>query len=84
MIAMTQRIYGAFVTNVRDRMADLDLSQKDLAVRLKVSPSYVSQILSGHRRPGLDSLDEFATALEIDPADLIRQPEKIPETLLQS
>jgi transcriptional regulator with XRE-family HTH domain len=77
MIAMTQRIYGAFVANVRDRMADLDLSQKDLAVRLKVSPSYVSQILSGHRRPGLDSLDEFGTALGIEAADLIREPEKI-------
>jgi transcriptional regulator with XRE-family HTH domain len=77
MATMTQRIYGAFVANVRERMDDLGLSQKDLAVKLRVSPSYVSQILSGHRRPGLDSLDEFATALEIDPADLIRAAEKI-------
>jgi transcriptional regulator with XRE-family HTH domain len=77
MATMTQRIYGAFVANVRERMDDLGLSQKDLAAKLRVSPSYVSQILSGHRRPGLDSLDEFATALEIDPADLIRAAEKI-------
>jgi len=58
-------------------MDDLGLSQKDLAAKLMVSPSYVSQILSGHRRPGLDSLDEFATALDIEPAELIRQPEKV-------
>jgi transcriptional regulator with XRE-family HTH domain len=77
MVTMTQRIYGAFVANVRERMDDLGLSQKDLAAKLKVSPSYVSQMLSGHRRPGLDSLDEFATALDTEPADLIRQPEKV-------
>ena len=77
MIALSQRIYVAFVTNVRVRRDDLGISQKDLASKLCVSPSYVSQILSGHRRPGLDSLDEFARALEIEPADLIRQSEKV-------
>jgi len=77
MKPMSARIYTAFVENVRERMDDLGLSQKNLAERLGVTQSYVSQILSGHRRPGLDSLDDFARVLEIDPADLIRSAEKV-------
>jgi hypothetical protein len=35
-------------------------------------------MLSGRRRPGLDSLESFAKVLEVDePADLLRSPEKI-------
>ena len=74
---MSARIYGAFVSNVRERMAELGLSQKDVAERLGVTQSYVSQILSGHRRPGLDSLEEFAEVLGIKPEDLIREFEKV-------
>lgn len=74
---MSKRIYTAFVDNVRERMADLGLSQKDLAERLGVTQGYVSQILSGHRRPGLDSLDDFARVLDAQPADLIRFLEKV-------
>ena len=68
---MSNRLYPLFVANVRQRMLDLGISQKDLAVALKVTPSYVSQILSGHRRPGLDSLESFARVLQTDPAKLI-------------
>ena len=70
---MSQVIYRCFVEAVRDRMAELGLSQSDLARRLDVTPSYVSQMLSGHRRPGLDSLEDFAKALEMQPSDLVRE-----------
>lgn len=74
---MSARLYNAFVSNVRDRMAELGLSQKDLADQLGVTQGYVSQILSGHRRPGLDSLEDFARVLKTSPADLIRSLEKV-------
>lgn len=74
---MSQRIYSAFVSNVRERMAELSLTQSDLAERLGVTRSYVSQILSGHRRPGLDTLELFANVLDTQPEDLIRQLEKV-------
>ncbi len=74
---MSQRIYSAFVANVRERMSELSLSQSDLAERLGVTRSYVSQILSGHRRPGLDTLELFADVLDTQPEDLIRQLEKV-------
>lgn len=66
------QLYDAFVANVRDRMAALGMSQKDLAAELKVTKGYVSQILGGHAHPGLESLERFALALKCDAADLIR------------
>lgn len=74
---MSQRIYSAFVANVRERMDELGLSQSELAGLLGVTRSYVSQILSGHRRPGLDTLETFADALQMKPEDLIRELEKV-------
>jgi transcriptional regulator with XRE-family HTH domain len=53
-------------------MEELDLSQSELAKQLKVTPSFVSQLLNGHLRPGLDTLDNFAKALKCEAADLIR------------
>ncbi len=69
---MSNRIYSVFVQNVRDRMVTLRINQSKLAETLGVTEGYVSQILNGHRRPGLDSLESFATALSTDPAELIR------------
>jgi transcriptional regulator with XRE-family HTH domain len=77
MVKMSARIYAAFVENVRQRMADRGMNQADLAERLGVTKSYVSQILSGHRRPGLDTLETFAAVFGADPADLIRKLEKV-------
>jgi len=76
MVTMTTRLYSTFVDNVRERMADLELSQKQLAAKMDVTPSYVSQILSGHRRPGFESLDAFAEALDVRPEDLISEMAK--------
>lgn len=74
---MPQNLYSAFCRNVRGRMSSLGITQTELARRLDVDPSYVSQILNGHRRPGLDSLESFAKALKTDPADLIKTLVKV-------
>ena len=71
---MSARLAKAFRRNVRERMAELEISQEALAERLKVTASFVSQMLSGHRNPGLSSLEDFAKALQIDASDLIREP----------
>jgi transcriptional regulator with XRE-family HTH domain len=75
---MSQRLYTAFVANVLARMAILGLNRVELAERLGCTKAHVSAMLSGRRRPGLDSLESFAKVLEVDePADLLRPPEKI-------
>lgn len=73
MVAMSARLANAFSRNVRARMQKLGINQKELARRLNVGQSFVSQMLSGHRRPGLESLETFADALGTEPADLIRE-----------
>lgn len=70
---MSEKLATAFSRNVRARMAELGMNQQALAERLEVGKSYVSQMLSGYRRPGLDSLETFAAALDVEPADLIRE-----------
>jgi len=54
-------------------MAEKGLSQSDLAEKLEVTASFVSQMLSGHRNPGLESLVEFSKALGVKPADLLEE-----------
>lgn len=71
MTAISSRLAQAFRRNVRARMAAMAISQADLAEELKVTPSFVSQMLSGHRNPGLESLAEFGKALGVQPADLL-------------
>ncbi len=73
MVAMSQRLAHAFIRNARERMQELGVSQVELSRRMKVGQSFVSQMLSGHRHPGLESLDSFAKALEMEAADLIRE-----------
>jgi transcriptional regulator with XRE-family HTH domain len=73
MVAMSDTLADAFRRNVRERMATLKLSQSALAERLECTPSFISQMLSGHRNPGLDSLEIFAKALDTEPPELIRE-----------
>lgn len=73
MALMSAKLANAFIRNVRARMAELGINQQELADRLNVGKSYVSQMLSGYRRPGLESLEMFAKALDMEPADLIRE-----------
>ncbi len=71
MTAITSKLAQTFRRNVSARMTALELSQSDLAKKLKVTPSFVSQMLSGHRNPGLESLAEFSKALGVQPAELL-------------
>lgn len=68
---MSAKIYDSFRANVRSRMVELEIRQKDLAKKLKKTPGYISQILSGTCRPSFEILEDFALALECEPADLI-------------
>lgn len=73
MVEMSDRLEATFIANVRARMEKLGINQSELAERMGVGRSFVSQMLSGYRRPGLESLEAFAVALDMEPADLLRE-----------
>jgi len=76
MSFMSEKLQQIFSENVRELMAERGWTQLDLAEKLGVTQSYVSQILRGHRRPGLDSLELFAKAFRIKPSELIEKLSK--------
>ena len=48
-----------------------DWSQSELARKMGITRSVVSQYLTGRIVPGLDVVEKFAGALEIDPWNLV-------------
>ena len=62
-----------FVANLRAMLAEHGLTQSELAGRLGVTPAYVSQLLSGHRTPQLETLEKLAKAMNCQAAELISE-----------
>jgi transcriptional regulator with XRE-family HTH domain len=57
---------------VRDRRRALKMSQEDLAFRVEISPTYLSQVEAGKRNVSLDVLFRLAHALQLDLPELVR------------
>jgi transcriptional regulator with XRE-family HTH domain len=57
--------------NIRVRRAELDMKQDALAQRIGTSPSHLSSIERGTRNTSMDQLQRIASALGIEPADLV-------------
>jgi transcriptional regulator with XRE-family HTH domain len=60
-----------FGANIRKRRKERDFSVKDLAERVEVSPSFVSQVESGKISPSLSKLKIIADALNTTVSRLI-------------
>lgn len=65
-----------FTENVKMWLYRLGLSRSDFAARLGCSKSYVTNICSGRRSPTLDTVDRIASALGVEPWQLLRETEK--------
>jgi transcriptional regulator with XRE-family HTH domain len=63
-------ILGRVLAQVREREG---LKQSDVAAKLGLPASYLSKIESGTRRLDVIELIRIAEAMEVDPADLIRE-----------
>lgn len=74
-------LYETFQENVRALMAYHGVNQSDLARRMGVTPAFVSHLLVGRRRPGLDTIESVARALGVEPHRLL---EKVPVNIAQS
>ena len=63
----------SFGEYVKQRRESLNLTLKDFAAKVKISPAYLCDIEKGNRRPPEKYLQEFAKALEItSPEELNR------------
>jgi transcriptional regulator with XRE-family HTH domain len=56
---------------LRDVRRVLDISQKDFAAQLFVSPSFLSEIESGKTKPGYNFLLKLAAVFDVNPAWLL-------------
>jgi transcriptional regulator with XRE-family HTH domain len=63
-----------FATNLRRLRHAKGLSQDDLAYEAKVSRSYLSQIEQGVFFASLKIVGKLATALDVEPAELLKLP----------
>jgi transcriptional regulator with XRE-family HTH domain len=65
-----------FATNLRRLRNAKGMSQDDLAYEAEVSRSYLSQLEKGAFYASLKIIGRLATALRIEPAELLRLPAK--------
>ena len=69
-----------FATNLRRLRNAKGLSQDDLAYEAEVSRSYLSQIEKGVFFASLKVVGKLATALNVEPAELLKLPPKVSDT----
>jgi transcriptional regulator with XRE-family HTH domain len=67
---------GVFATNLRRLRHAKGLSQDDLAYDAEVSRSYLSQLEKGTFYASLKILDKLARVLDVEPAELLKLPQK--------
>jgi transcriptional regulator with XRE-family HTH domain len=65
-----------FATNLRRLRNARKLSQDDLAYEAQVRRSYLSQLEKGTFYASLNVVGRIATALEVEPAELLKSPAK--------
>lgn len=58
--------------NVREARRRAGMSQEQLAFEAGMKRSYVSDLERGTRNPSVKAIDRLATALGVEPADLLR------------
>lgn len=63
-----------FGSNVRAARLRAGMSQEQLAFEAEMKRSYVSDLERGTRNPSLKAIGRLATALGVEPAELLRQP----------
>jgi transcriptional regulator with XRE-family HTH domain len=69
-----------FAGNLRRLRHAKGLSQDDLAYEAQISRSYLSELEKGTFYASLKIVGKIATALDVEPGELLRMPDKTRET----
>jgi transcriptional regulator with XRE-family HTH domain len=67
-------LQNRFQARVKEELEKRDWSQSKLAESMGVGRAYVSNYLNGRSSPGLDVIERFAFALNVDPTELLLEP----------
>jgi putative transcriptional regulator len=59
------------INRIKSVLVELEISQKDLAKKVKKTPTTISRICSNDSQPTLKLLREIALALNVDIRDLL-------------
>jgi transcriptional regulator with XRE-family HTH domain len=73
-------LYGSVGKSIRERRRQLGWTQERLAKTLSMSRASIANIESGRQKLLVHTLLEFATALQVDAADLLPRV-TVPETI---
>jgi transcriptional regulator with XRE-family HTH domain len=68
---MSTKFIRQFGENVRNARESLGISQEELAYRADLHRTQISLIERGQRTPRLDTIEQLAKALQIQPSKLI-------------
>ncbi len=60
-----------FAVNLKNERLRRKLSQESLAMKARLSVSYISMLERGQRAPPLDTLESLAKALSVPPTSLL-------------
>jgi transcriptional regulator with XRE-family HTH domain len=60
--------------NVRAARKRQNMSQEELALEADMKRSYLSELERGKRNPSVRALGRLATALQMSPPELLREP----------
>ena len=77
MIAGREK-FGAFIRREREAKG---LSLRDMAKKIKVSPTFLSKVETEDWRPGEDKLRNIAQVIGCDPDDLLARAGRVPAEL---
>ena len=69
-------LVAVFGRNVQERRKELGLTQEDLEGLTGLRRSYISDMERGRRNPTIRALQRLAEALQVEPAELVRVPQR--------
>lgn len=73
----TQSVGAIFGDVIKQRRADMGISQEELAHRAGVDRTYVSRIERGIRQPTITTLIGLGVALQVPASELLAEVEKV-------
>lgn len=76
-----QNLFDFDRERARRRRYEMGLTGADLAKKIGVSRSYISQMDRGMFRPSPEKLQAIAAALELEPTDLVRSTTHLDSTV---